>query len=379
MKSRTKKVLSVISVLAEAGIANEVKDLTVFVSEAKFEEAKKLISEQGITGDDDLIKTDKEIDVEHQDEGEVTVDDGDANLDGSNDVASTINKEISTAKSATDEDGVDKVVAEDKDKEEDEKDVDSEEVEEVEMEESEDKDKADSEEEESDDDLSDEIKEHMKAIGMDDVGIESIQEAFKTKIQETRKSLKKEIAEAKKAAQEKADSDVQSAILEWSQENTELLQKGTKGILFESLVKDMKSLFSQYGTDLVEESNVISELQESLDKANDEKAQLIEENKEKNNLLIKALKEAFATEIAEENSLSVLQKKKLLEQAENTKFVTESGFKGTLKKFVKENLKRKSTKKPRNLRMERKDEKELPLDPKVANIYKHLVSKKSDS
>lgn len=149
---------------------------------------------------------------------------------------------------------------------------------------------------------------HERAKEISEETIESIQEEFDAKIEES-------VDEALESVVENLDGYLDFIINEWLEENKLALESSFKVEMADSLMEGLKELFVEHNME-IDESNVdvVSELEESVEKANKRANKAINENIELREGLARERAERKFLEVCEDLTTSQIERMKMLSE-----------------------------------------------------------------
>ena len=151
---------------------------------------------------------------------------------------------------------------------------------------------------------------------------EELEEHYAAKFEE-------ELAEAKKALEEKVDATLQYAVEEWSEENALAIESGIKSEVAESFMEGLKGLFEEHYVTIPEDKyDAFDIMVEKLDEMEGKLNEQIDKNITLNTRLGDLVAESIVNDVA--RGLTETQKDKLFGLAEGVEFDSEESYRGTI-------------------------------------------------
>ena len=151
---------------------------------------------------------------------------------------------------------------------------------------------------------------------------EELEEHYAAKFEE-------ELAEAKKALEEKVDATLQYAVEEWSEENALAIESGIKSEVAESFMEGLKGLFEEHYVTIPEDKyDAFDIMVEKLDEMEGKLNEQIDKNITLNTRLGDLVAESIVNDVA--RGLTETQKDKLFGLAEGVEFDSEESYRGKI-------------------------------------------------
>jgi|TARA_Y100000004_G_scaffold41819_1_gene45632 hypothetical protein len=151
---------------------------------------------------------------------------------------------------------------------------------------------------------------------------EELEEHYAAKFEE-------ELAEAKKALEEKVDATLQYAVEEWSEENALAIESGIKSEVAESFMEGLKGLFEEHYVTIPEDKyDAFDIMVEKLDEMEGKLNEQIDKNITLNTRLGDLVAESIVNDVA--RGLTETQKDKLSGLAEGVEFDSEESYRGKI-------------------------------------------------